>query len=160
MTACKEPRSNADNLVPEEAWWLTKEFEAKETDIGGIQVSQFVSNWKFATALDKKYIKAELTEQQLEDVKQSNLEFSVTASIDGDTDQEVFFVGIYQTTSGEVGRFLAVKSDKGIEKVFPDAGFSGFSALYQEENELRWFKCMQCGEYELVQWNGSDYVLY
>ena len=72
---------------------------------------------------------------------------------------EEVFVGTYETRSGDRGRFLAVSSAGRLVRHFAHAGSAGFSALLPMQDGVRWYKCLECGEYELLRWSSGAYVL-
>jgi len=92
-------------------------------------------------------------------LEKSGLSFTLLTDIDGDTISEEFFVGVYETADGEKGRFVAVTRKGRILQHFKEGGSTGFSALLQGDGEVRWYKCVECGEFESIRWSGQSYIL-
>lgn len=96
---------------------------------------------------------------QLAVYRSSGLAFVVSRDLDHDGTDEEVFVGTYETRSGDRGRFLAVSSAGRLVRHFAHAGSAGFSALLPMQDGVRWYKCLECGEYELLRWSSGAYVL-
>ena len=54
---------------------------------------------------------------------------------------------------------MAIFRNSEFIKLFADAGSSGYSSIYLKDNQIRWYKCMECGDFDSILWSGSDYLL-
>ncbi len=156
---CKTTQTETLSPKPNEAWWVSEEFTPSGTNIKGIPVSQIMPDWKYATLIDKIYLKKRLSADQFRDISQSNLKFNVQASLVNTPNDDTFVVGVYEALSGEKGRFIAIFRNSEFIKLFTDAESSGYSSIYLEGNQIRWYKCMECSNFDLILWSGSDYIL-
>ena len=78
--------------------------------------------------------------------------------LDNDAVVENFYVGVYKTKNA-MGRFLIIEKNNKIVMTFQREGTPGFIALFKYKNELRWYKCMQCGDYEKIVASKGSYLL-
>ena len=100
-----------------------------------------------------------MSEDQLACFEDSGLSFSLRADHDSDGVPESFFVGVFKAETGSTGRFVAVMEDGKVVQHFQHAGPAAFSALLGHSDGIRWYKCMDCGEFETIIWTGTSYVL-
>ncbi|WP_143814096.1 hypothetical protein [Novilysobacter spongiicola] len=135
------------------------EFESTWGHARGIAASDFSPSWSSAAALDDDVLSKSVAAPDAKEFLQSPLAFSVEADLDGDGRSEDIFVGVFSTDTGTTGRFVAVTRDGELLQHFEHPGTPGFSALLEEGDELHWYKCMQCGEFETLRWSGGAYVL-
>ena len=156
---CKTTQTETLSSKPYEAWWISEEFTPSETNIKGIAISQIMPDWKYVLLIDEDYLKKRLSADQFRDIRDSNLKFNVQANLDNTPNEETFVVGIYEVLSGEKGRFVAIFRNSEFIKLFADAGSSGYSSIYLKDNQIRWYKCMECGDFDSILWSGSDYLL-
>ncbi len=156
---CNTTPNEQLSLNPNEAWWIAEEFTPSETTIKGIPVTQIMPDWKLALLLDEDYLQERLTDNQFQYIRQSNLTFNVQTNLDNTPDEETFVVGVYETLSGDKGRFIAIFRHSMIIKLFTDADLSGYSSIYLDSDQVRWYKCMECSDYDSIIWSGSDYIL-
>lgn len=69
-------------------------------------------------------------------------------------------MGVFETGSGDKGRFLAITRDGALLQHFEHSGEAGFSTLLPYgTDEVRWYSCMECGDFESLKWSGRSYVL-
>ena len=158
--AC-QPRSDPTpgRDTPDVAWWVTASFTPTSTTVRGIEARAIDPHWQRADALDTLILRRHVSPDDLREFLASPLSFSLTADLDRDRAPEQFFVGVYETSDGRKGRFVAVTRGGRPLQHFADEGETGFSALLRAENEVRWYKCMECGEFESIKWTGRSYVL-
>ncbi len=154
-----EASNKPNEEIANKAWWLSVEFDPSESDIKGIPVSKVNPKWKQALVLNSVYFKHHITETDYAYIQNSNLNFEIKINIDNTPEKEIFFVGIYKTISGEKGRYLAIMRDTKIVKLFIHSGFSGYSSIYANNNVIRWYKCMECSDYDSIEWTGSGYSI-
>lgn len=141
------------------AWWYGMNFEPASSSIRGIDVHEFDPTWTLASALDSGKLETRISADELAQYKNSKLSFLLQSDLDRDGTPEEFFVGVYRTETGEAGRFVAIARDGRLLQHFTHTGRPGFSALLDTGGEVRWYKCMDCGEFETIRWTGGSYVL-
>lgn len=141
------------------AWWLSEELFANSTEINGIDISNIDPDWKYATVLSKKYFELRLSKDQIEDIRQSDLHFELIEKLGSAQQEDTFVVGAYETLSGHKGRFIAVFRGTTFIQKFTHSGFSGYSSLYLDGNHLRWYKCIQCSDFDELRWSELGYSL-
>ena len=141
------------------AWWYTMEFAPTSTSVRGIDVDTMDPTWRAATVLDTGTLAGRLSVDERTRFDNSALSFSVDADLDDDGGAETFFVGVFETDAGDRGRFVAVTGNGRLLQLFQQTGAAGFSALLDGTDEVRWYQCMECGEFETIIWTGNSYVL-
>ena len=159
FVGCKTTQTKTLSPKPKEAWWVAEVFTPSETNIKGIPISQIMPDWERALLINEDYLKKRLSESQFGDIQQSNLKFDVQINLDKMPDEETIVVGVYEASSGEKGKFIAIFRDSKFIKLFTDASASGYSSIFLEGNQIRWYKCMECGNFDSILWTGSDYIL-
>lgn len=144
---------------PQQAWWLDLSVTPDKTELNDLNVRIFDKSWRYAIFLDETTLKKHINNKQLSELTTSN--FILTSSIDLNRNKkkETLKVGVYEKDNGTGGIFLAIFEDSKLLKVFSDSSNKGFSAIIQSENNIRWYKCMNCGEYEIIRWNGRAYTI-
>lgn len=156
---CEPQKYEMLTSEPDDAWWISKEFIPRDTSINGIPVTQIRSDWKYVAVFSDDYFEKNVSEIQFGDIQKSRLEFKVQANLDNTPNYETFIVGIYETLSGRRGRFIAIFRNSEFIKLFSQQGFSGYSSIYLDGDQMRWYKCMECSDFDLVSWSKSDYTL-
>jgi hypothetical protein len=116
-------------------------------------------DWNSARALTDKDIEDRVSRTEFQKFKASSFAFTTSADLNRDGTSEVFFVGVFKKADGSMGRFAAVTNNHTVLKVFEERGTPGFSALLKSGDTIRWYKCMDCGEFETITWTGSSYAL-
>lgn len=144
---------------PAAAWWYDIAFEPRSTLVRGIALSALDEAWRYADALTPSDLEGRISEEELRRFRASPLAFSVSADLDHDGVTEEFFVGVFATAAGSRGRFVAITRNGGLVRHFTEEGSAGFSALLRGDGEVRWYKCMDCGEFESIVWTGGSYAL-
>lgn len=147
-----------DGGNPDVAWWYDLELEPRGGEVRGIPVGEFDPGWSAAAAFREEELAHHLPDG-LAAYRDSGLSFAVMQDLDRDGTDEEVFVGTYETGNGTRGRFLAVSSAGRLVRHFEHSGSAGFSALLPVKAGVRWYKCLECGEYELLRWTGESYVL-
>ena len=145
--------------LPEAAWWYDLEVEPQSDEVRGIPIREFDTDWAAATTLGDGELTQAGPPGGIADLRNSGLAFVAVQDLDRDGIAEEIFVGTYETRAGSRGRFLAVSSGGRLLRHFEHPGSAGFSALLPVGDELRWYKCLECGEFELLRWSGGAYVL-
>jgi hypothetical protein len=141
------------------AWWYGIEFEPSSATVRDIEVHTIDEDWRRGTALDTSLLDGRVSANDIQQFTASPLSFSLLADLDGDGVSEEFFVGVFETVEGGKGRFVAVTRNGRVHEHFEEGGITGFSALLQVEGDVRWYKCMECGEFESIKWSGKSYTL-
>ena len=146
-------------LEPNKAWWTAKKFCAEKSNFMEIPVSELNPGWEYITVFDKSYFEGTLLEYQYLDIQSSPLKFSIRANLDDEPSEERVIVGVYKTKSAQQGRFLAILRNSGVVKVFTHQGDAGYSSLFYDDEAVRWYKCMQCSDYDSIFWSGTSFTL-
>lgn len=155
---CAFPADQVEE-APVAAWWYAIEFDPVSADINGVPVDKVNPAWTRASTLTAEALGLHVSEEGLVQYETSGLAFELRADLDKDGTNEEVFVGVFETGTGAVGRFLAVTENGVLVQHFEHPGSAGFSALVARPDEVRWYKCMECGEYESLSWSGRSYVL-
>jgi len=167
-TACQDQAvAQKDELVPAdpapaesgEAWWLAIEFPPDSTAAHGYSLEALDPSWKRVRALEAADVRGRVSEAALTELEQSLLRFETQADLDGDGEAEEVFVGTFQSQDDSTGRFLAIARNDRILAHFAEPGPPGFSAALFVDGELRWYKCLACGDYDTVVPTGSGFAL-
>ena len=148
----------AENHI-KQAWWLTIDIPSKETDLDGLSLSAFNSQWKYAVFLENQIIKKKINNADYQKFLSSNFTFKKELDLNGNGISEVFRVGVYVDQDQHNGIFLAIYENNKIIKVMSDSSHQNFSVLLESENQLLWYKCMECGDFEKLVWSGTSYFL-
>ncbi|MGH2361209.1 MAG: hypothetical protein ACRDGM_11815, partial [bacterium] len=132
-----------------EAWWVTATFEPREAAIEGISVRNLDGGWLRASVLRTADLPRTASDPG-ESVEDHGFQLALHADLDGDGQPEKVVVGVFQTRSGERGRFLLIlgKSEKAgtwtKRALFAEPGTPGFSAVRLEDGRLVWVTCFEC----------------
>lgn len=156
LVACQ---SKSEDGQPITAWWYNINFEPTSAAVRGIDVHMIDDGWRRATVLDTTLLVSRIPRDDFQRFEASPLSFSLQADLDRDGVDEDFFVGVFETAQGERGSFVAIARNGRPVKHFEATGITGFSALMRGEGEVRWYRCMECGEFESIKWKGNSYVL-
>lgn len=100
-----------------------------------------------------------MTKKQFDELINSKFKLSSSFDLNKNNEKETIKVGVFLNNKNIKGIFLAVYEKSKLLKVFSDSSNKGFSALIKHNSSIRWYKCMNCGEYEEIQWNGKHYVI-
>lgn len=144
---------------PQAAWWYDIRFQPTAASVRGVAVREIDPAWQRARALDPADLRGRIPEADLARFAASPLSFSARADLDRDGVAEEFFVGVFAAADGEQGRFVAITRNGRPVRHFAEHGAPGFSALLAGDGEVRWYKCMECGEFETITWTGRSYAL-
>lgn len=153
------PAPEPSSRVPRTAWWVNIEFAPGTGGEGRYDARAMDPNWKRMSILDANMLKGRIADADLTQFRQSDFSFSLQADLDGDGVHEDFFVGVYETLTGEVGRFVAIARNGRVVKHFAEAGSAGFSALLPAGNQVGWYACMECDSFYSIRWTGQGYAL-
>lgn len=158
---CRSTATQGDSALhaPTAAWWYAMEFTPVSGVVRGIDIVRFDTSWSRASALVPAMLEDRVPPAGLAALRDSGMSFSLQADLDGDRTAEDFFVGVFSTHDGDHGRFVAVSRNGQLLQRFTQSGPTGFSALLVQDDEVRWYKCLQCGEFESIRWSGDSYVL-
>lgn len=160
LVACSPKEEPAKNqAAPLAAWWYNIQFRPTSTTIHGLDVRTIDADWKRATTLDVSLLNGRISDDEIQMFNKSTLSFSLISDLDGDGISEDFFVGVYETNEGEIGRFIAITRKGQVLQHFKESGTGGFSGLLQADRTVRWYKCMECGEFESIKWSGESFIL-
>jgi hypothetical protein len=67
----------------------------------------------------------------------------VDYSIDGETSIEILFIGVHEYHADDKARFIIIKRNPEIQKYFVNPEFSGYSAVYRDDTQVCWYRCME-----------------
>ena len=160
LAGCKTAPLEILSEQSNEAWWVFEKFKPNQNNLKGIPVKQINPSWERVLLLDEAYLKARLSDSQFKELQQSSLRFSAKVNLDKDPHEETVVVGVYKTIAGEAGRFIAIFRDSKPIKLFAEEGIAGYSSILLESNHIRWYKCMQCNDFDSISWSGADYILH
>lgn len=158
MLGCSQKHEPTTN-TPLAAWWVDIQFQPGSTKARGFDARSMDKNWKLISALEVDMLKGRIPDEEIEKFRKSGFSFSLKSDLDGDGVQEDFFVGVYETNEGDVGRFVAIARNGSIVRHFDESGSGNFSALLQGDREVRWYKCMECESFDSIRWGGEDFTL-
>lgn len=144
---------------PKQAWWLTLSIEPAHSQLDNVDVKLFSSDWAKAIFVDEVFLKANLTASQFAEFENSNFNNTLTLDLNKNSQPETVKVGVFKKQDGNKGVFLAIFENKKLLKVFTGSTKEGFSTLLKFNDTLRWYKCMNCGDFESIKWNGKSFVL-
>lgn len=142
----------------EYSWWLFKEFPTMETAIGHSFSEKFASDVQSISTLTPGFLKNHLTEEQFNSVERSGLFQNINENINDHPHQEKISVGIYDKLSGEKGRFIAIHSENETQ-IFTHPGITGYSGILIKNQKIRWYKCLDCNDYDLIYWSGRRFII-
>lgn len=158
MLGCSQKQEPTTN-TPLAAWWVDIQFQPGAMKARGFDARSVDENWKRITALEADLLKGRISDEEIEKFRKSGFSFSLKSDLDGDGAWEDFFVGVYETNEGEIGRFVAIARNGRIVRQFDESGSGGFSALLQGDGEVRWYKCMECESFDSIRWSGTGFTL-
>lgn len=141
------------------AWWLTIEFPVTKTSILSHPVTQLDKTWRKAELLSDGLLKKYTRPEEYQEFKNSNMQFQLQADLNNNKIKEYLYTGVYKAKNGATGKFVAIFESNKLLKVFTRQGKAGYSALLQDNEQVSWYGCMQCGEYETITWDGKRYRL-
>jgi hypothetical protein len=144
---------------PAAAWWLDMSFTPDQETLNGVPVVQFSKDWKKAKLLSVEDLKGRISNGEFKEFLGSGFTFKRRLERNENRARVDAYVGVYESQDGTKGRFLAILHDQTPIKVFRDGAVPGFSALRADHNVLRWYRCMQCSDFDTLRWTGKAYVL-
>lgn len=160
LTGCRaEPGSSSVDAQPEAAWWYDIEFTPVSDSVSGLAAHEIDARWQYASALTLEDLTERITAKEVDAFRESAFSFQTAADLDQDGIDELILTGVYADQDGAAGRFLAVLREGALAAKFAEGGGAGFSALLKVDGDVRWYKCMDCGEFETLRWTGESYVL-
>lgn len=156
---CQTAGAMRTATLPAAAWWYEISFEPVSSSVHGIDVSRFDPTWDRASALDANALEGRISAEELARYLDSELSFALKGDLDDDGTPEDVFVGVFSSRGGERGRFVAITRNGQLLQHFTQTGPAGFSALLEYEDGVRWYKCLECGEFDLIKWSGRSFLL-
>jgi len=144
---------------PKQAWWLDLTITPSETTLDNLPVSDFNKNWKHANYLDTTLLTKYISSTEANELTHSKLKLTLSKDLNNNNLVETIKVGIFKKKNNKKGIFLAIFEDSRLIKVFSDSTNKGFSASIVNNKRIHWYKCIKCGNYETIYWNGKTYVL-
>lgn len=160
LLACApQNASRSDIDKPGIAWWYTIMFQPESKVTHDIEAGTINKRWRYAHALNLHDLKGRISAGDIKQFQASPLSFSISTDLDGDGVFEEFFVGVYEEGDGNSGRFVIITKNGIPVNYFTEGGSPGFSAVLRSGSEVRWYKCMECGEFESIRWTGQSYVI-
>jgi hypothetical protein len=145
---------------PNYAWWYDISINIEKRELKGLDVSEFSTDWGHATFLSIDSFSRPLTNNEIVELDKSRMVLHLRADVNNDANIEDLYVGAYKTVANTSGKFLAILNSGKLIKYFTHPGNAGFSALLEaENNDLRWYKCLSCGDYDsIVSFDGGIYL--
>jgi len=141
------------------AWWMTIEFPVTETKILTQSISKLNKNWVKATLLSDALLKQHTSQKQYQEFKNSKMQFQWALDMNNNGIKEQFYTGVYKDKNNQTGKFVAIFESNKLIKIFTRSGKPGYNALLRTKEQISWYQCMQCGEFEAIKWNGKTYGL-
>lgn len=144
---------------PDVAWWYDISTEPKGTSVNGIPVHEINENWSRANTLDENAYSRKLNKTELKELSDSGMSSHLDVDLNHDGVAEDVYVGVFSRKDGKSGKFLAVFNGDQVTRLFTETGAPGFSALLYHDGNLRWYKCLQCGDFDTIVWSGKRYFI-
>lgn len=149
----------------EYAWWVTARFAPAADTILSLPVNLIDSSWSKATVLTRDLMPSRAGDDPSALASATTFGFCFDGDFNRDGKKDRAAVGVYQTRSGEQGRFLLILTETGPDRwqktflhTFP--GDPGFSLLSLERGGgLGWWTCMACDNWAELAWADTAYVL-
>ena len=143
-------------------WWLVAHFAATDASVMGIPAAQLHEDWERVSVLSAERIERDVAGASREALGAA--EFDVRADLDGDGRVERIVAGVYETHSGESGRFLLV--GKGSDRTGWRRAYlcghparANFSAVVVEGRSVFWFDCLHCDSAVVLRRRWGRYTL-
>ncbi len=153
------PCLSRSDQQPAAAWWLDMSFTPDQETLNSVPVIQFSKDWKKAKLLSLEDLRGRISSSELGEFLASGFTFKQRLERNKSRARVDAYVGVYESHDGTKGRFLAILQDQTPIKVFREGAVPGFSALRADHNVLRWYRCMQCSDFDTLRWTGKAYVL-
>ncbi len=136
-------------------WWQDFELEPKGTVILGLPLSDFDTSWSKASLLTIESLPAS-AKFDADRMRSDGVKFRHELDREGTGSHEQLLVGVYQTTAGARGRFVAIlgRDSSGaadVRFVSKRPGRAGFSALLVEGDGISWIFCLGCDDVGLLR---------
>jgi hypothetical protein len=143
------------------AWWLGARFTPSDSNVAGLALTQIDSTWVRAQVLSMRMLPSEAAADRAL-LERRGQGFERSGDFNGDGRPDRALVGVYETRSGEGGRFLLILTRTAAgtwEKAFLAAmpGEARFSILGQSGRQLAWWFCLDCDDGVLVRWREGRY---
>ena len=155
LIACVEHEN-----IPNYAWWYDIRANFEKDELNGLDVSDLSQDWAHARFLSASSFSRPLTNNESLELKNSGMTFHLKVDINNDSNLEDLYVGAYQTATNVSGMFLAIFDNGKLIKIFTHSSDTEFSALLNVGgNNIRWYKCLSCGDYDnVVSFDGGIYL--
>ena len=142
-----------------QAWWLSIKLEATEKLLANKPISDFNSDWKYASFLTNESVKSKITKNEFNEFINTDFKFELKQDLNKNGKTETVKVGVFETRENTEGIFLSIFEDGMLIKTLIDRNSKNFSAVISHNNKILWYRCMECGEFETLIWSGSGYFL-
>jgi len=158
--AC-DPQAQIDESPLSKAWWLRIRFSPCDSEIYGIPVEKIDSSWRLASVNQLKHIpKSALYESGQNDLADGKLHFELNGDFNRDGRPDRAAVGVYETTTGQTGRFMLIVTQTGSGAWSPvflvsHPGKPGFYALGRNRSRIVTWTCMECDGNSELEWNAK-----
>ena len=144
------------------AWWLTARFTPTTDTVGSIPIRAIDPSWVKASLLTRDMLPPKAAAPG--EWTDTTYGFVREGDFNQDGRQDRAMVGVYQTKSGEVGRFLLVVTQRQAgtwQKAFlaTTPGEAGFSVLFPEGDGIGWSSCMECDSWANLRSTPRGYEL-
>ena len=148
----------AENKV-KQVWWVTIKLEATDKVLTNQSVSDFNSEWKYASFLTNQLVKNKITKNEFDDFMATEFTFELKQDLNKNGKLDTVKVGVFKTKENTEGIFLSIFEYGKLIKTLQDNNSKNFSALISHNNVVKWYRCMECGNFETLVWTGSSYFL-
>lgn len=151
------PLSACADGQPSRAWWLDSEVLI---DCQEGSASVVMHDGQCFLLLSDRVLKS-IDGYSANAVSRRNFVLNASVDLNVDGNQEFLATAVYSSDEAK-GRALLVASDpefRELKRIFREEGTRGFSALLVTEDEVRWYLCMDCGDYYTVVGSASGFFL-
>ncbi len=144
------------------AWWLTARFTPANDTVDSIPIHAIDTSWAKASVLTRHVLPPQAAAPG--EWTDTTYAFVREGDFDQDGRPDRAMVGVYQTKSGDVGRFLLVITQRAAgkwQKAFlaTTPGEAGFSVLFPEGAGIGWSTCMECDSWAKLASTSRGYEL-
>jgi hypothetical protein len=160
LAGCRADQGSTSDAAQAQAkWWYDIQFTPVSDSVFGLAADEIDARWQYASTLTLEDLTERITAKDVNAFRESEFSFQTAADLDQDGIDELILVGVYADQDGATGRFLTILREGALAAKFAEGGGAGFTALMKIDGDVRWYKCMDCGEFETLRWTGEAYVL-
>jgi hypothetical protein len=145
---------------PEEAWWLDAKFTPVDTAYEGLSVSAIDPEWVKVTVFSYAAMPT-LAKADFGWMRQHRFAFQVDQHFKRPGSENRVLCRVFEARTGQRGRFLVLERTHGSPWkpafVHKETGEPGFSVLVRNRSGLYWGICIQCDEFERLEFKKGKY---